>query len=547
MNSNRTRYASTPTYGMQKRSKKPVSPRPVPQTPDFSQAPDPLTGMPMPPQQSVIPPANMQSFSYFPPTVSMPQPPFFQASPPAPPQPSYPSSSMMTSGIPAAPFQPSYQPIMPPPISAMTQAAQPVAGTFSGRTQGFVPPQMPQSAAPTVQSANPLQAPFAPTQQTIPPFAAMQPPPVYSYPSAQQPVAQPVTPAQNVATPAAPKAEPKPLDVDKLWGVFLFGLLPLLLIPSLLAGGMWSWIRYVFIGAAVIGLGGMWYRQMYSSTARIIISAAYVALCVASIAMLMQGTNDLQQTSALSNPSDAAQQSVWTEGSAAPSASMTPAPEITATPAPMSGPSAAETRLTLFMECWKENKTNEMVYLVQPSWCSQQADPAMALFTVLANRTPEDFTIEEISGTDTDNSRTITMRATINKNTGKAPSIFRFMVMMVREGDEWYVNPNSLATNDEQKQASTDENVVTTQDTGTVTEPPRTTVTPAPPANTTLYYNVGANYYHMDPNCSTVKAEYLPFDMSFSYSDLKAVRSANGLSPCLMCDAPTNTLEEAGE
>ena len=42
MNANRTKYASTPTYGMQKRGfmkKAPV--RQAPETPDFSQVPQP--------------------------------------------------------------------------------------------------------------------------------------------------------------------------------------------------------------------------------------------------------------------------------------------------------------------------------------------------------------------------------------------------------------------------------------------------------------------------------------------------------------------------
>ena len=164
----------------------------------------------------------------------------------------------------------------------------------------------------------------------------------------------------------------------------------------------------------------------------------------------------------------------------------------------------------------------------------------MALFMVLANRTPEDFVIEEITGSDTDNSRTVTMRATINKNTGKAPSIYRFMIMMVKEGEEWYVNPNSLATNDKEA-AKADENVVKTQSVGTATEAPRTTVTPAPPASTTLYYNIGGNYYHMDPECPSVGRDYLPFDASFPYSDLRSYN--RDLLPCLNCNSPVDPLD----
>ena len=47
MNANRTKYASTPTYGMQKRGfmkKAPV--RQAPETPDFSQVPQPAPTMP---------------------------------------------------------------------------------------------------------------------------------------------------------------------------------------------------------------------------------------------------------------------------------------------------------------------------------------------------------------------------------------------------------------------------------------------------------------------------------------------------------------------
>ncbi len=549
MNSNRTRYFSTPTYGMQKRGlgKKPAPARQVVQTPDFTQAPDPLAGMPIQGQPGVIPPVPpvQQGFAqqpvYSTPQQMPPNSPQFQ-----PPQ-TFAAPVFMQSGVPLPPMQSSFQQPNMPPIGNMA-SAQPASPAFSSRMQGFVPPAM-QPAAPTVQPANPMQAPFAPMQQPMPPFGSMQTPPVYNYQAVQPPVAsKPMQPVQSVATPAAPKTESRPLDADKLWTVFLFGLIPLLFIPCLFVSGIWSWVRYVFIGAAVIGLSGMWYRQMYTPTVRLITSMVYVALCIGSIAMLMQGASDIRQTSASNTTSAVTQQQVpSSDGSVLPSESMTPSPSITATPAPVSGPSEAERRLELFMNLWMNNDTTQMVQLVQPSWCSQQENPSMQLFMVLSNRTPEDFTIEEISGTDTDNSRTVTMRATINKNTGKAPSIYRFMVMMVREGDEWYVNPNSLATNDEQKQTATDENVVNTQDTGTVTEPPRTTVTPAPPASTTLYYNVGANFYHMDPNCDSVKAEYLPFDMSFSYSELKEVRKANNLSPCLKCDAPTNTLEEAGE
>ena len=55
MNANRTKYASTPTYGMQKRGfmkKAPV--RQAPETPDFSQVPQPAPTMPPSRRRGVV-------------------------------------------------------------------------------------------------------------------------------------------------------------------------------------------------------------------------------------------------------------------------------------------------------------------------------------------------------------------------------------------------------------------------------------------------------------------------------------------------------------
>ena len=46
--------------------------------------------------------------------------------------------------------------------------------------------------------------------------------------------------------------------------MFLFGLLPLVFIPCLFVPSSLDVIRYEFLGLCVLGLGGMWYRQMFS-------------------------------------------------------------------------------------------------------------------------------------------------------------------------------------------------------------------------------------------------------------------------------------------
>jgi len=553
MNGNRSKYTYTPTYGMQKRGlmKKSTSVRQAPEAPDFTQIPDPAIGVPLQQTFSQQPVSAPQMGAY------MPEPSYFSS---VQSQPAQQGTTQMPFAAPNF-LQPGQYSQMPPLQNSVPSFQQlPLANStvrqqqtgFSSHAQGFVPPQ-PNGMTPNVQPAgmmppqigwnNPQTA-----QQSIPPFSGIS---MNGMP--QKPSFQPVQ--QN--TPAYPPLQPIPqqpgftvqatephaaprvpsMDADKLWSLFLFGLLPLLFIPCLFVTSTWDALRYIFIGASVVGLGAMWYRQMYNPTSRLITSIVYVALCIGTIAMLMQGAGDAKKASAnLANPP---QQSQTTPNPVDQSAAIfapTPSPEPT-----IAGPSEAERRLELFMELWKVNNTTEMVNLVQPSWRGQQENASTSLFVALANRTPEDYAIEEISGTETDNSRTVTMRATINKNTGKAPVVYRFMVMMVKEGGEWYVNPNSLATNDTVQTATEEENVVKTQSSGTVTEPPRETVTPAPPASTLLYYNFGGNNYHMDPQCSTVAKEYLPFDASFPYADLDSYN--NDLLPCLSCNAPIDTLD----
>lgn len=538
MNGNRMKYTSTPTYGMQKRNvfKKSTPARPVPETPDFSQVPD--FASPIPQQTMPVQPVMQQ------PQMTSPAAPYFPSQPAYPPmqQPGMQQPSIQQPGMQVPFVQPTfYQPGMQlPPVQGMTQpapqqplplgntmAAQIQSMPFSSHSQGFTPPPVQQPS---------MQQPFAPNvqtaQSTIPPFSGM---------AYQQPVTAPVPPVPPQQPSGKVRASLPAMDADKLWTIFLFGLLPLLFIPCLFVPGWMDFLRYAFLVLTVAGLGVMWYRQMFHQPLRMVISFVYVALCVVTIAMLMQGSSDARHASA-SLPQNAMQQTV---PSPTPDmqAAVASQPMPTPTPEPEHQmPSEAENRLSLFMELWKQNQVTEMVNLVQPTWRNQQQEPEKQLFVVLGTRTPEDFTIEEISGMETDNSRTITMRATINKNTGKAPQIYRFMIMMVKEGGEWYVNPNSLATNDSEE-IPQDENVVNNKNAGGLaTPPPRQTVTPAPPADTTLYYNQGGNYYHMNPECPSVAKEYLPFDSSFSYRDLKSYKK--DLQPCLACSAPVNPLPE---
>ncbi|MEG0863373.1 MAG: hypothetical protein RSI32_02725 [Clostridia bacterium] len=513
----------------------PTNPYPAP--PYFS------SNTAMPPMQQTTPmsftPPQFMNFQQ--PPVSMPfqngMPPPFQM------QPNGLSNPLGNSAPPINPasdgFSPRSQGYVPPmaqqPIQQNSQPARPnvQAAAFSGGTNHapvFFPNMQSPQGQPQAMPINPqgmgFQAsqPSAPLFQSMPQMNGMQQQPLY-----------------NVRTPVQPRERP-PMDANKLWTVFLFGLLPLLFIPCLFVPNSLDFLRYAFMVLTVCGLGGMWVRQMFTPITRLIVSGVYVALCIVTIAMMLQGAQDAKH---LGGRNDQPAYAQATQNPQSELGGMVPETQAPAepTPGPMNlGPSAAEQRLTEFMTLWQGNNTPEMVSYVQPSWASAQDSPSSQLFIVLANRTPEDFTIEDISGTDDDSSRTVTMSATINKNNGKDPTVYRFMVLMVKEGGDWYVDPNSLATNDELPQ--NDENVVNNVNAGGLMTPaPRTTVTPVPPGSTILYYNAdGGTFYHVDPECSSIKKEFLPLTGSFTYDELAEFNKEHHLKPCLKCGAPTKAI-----
>jgi len=329
------------------------------------------------------------------------------------------------------------------------------------------------------------------------------------------------------------------MDWDKVLRFYLFGLLPLLFIPCLLVPAM-DFLRYAFLVFSVVGLGAMWYRQIFAPSTRATLSIVYTALCVVIISLLLGNFTDTQQTNAASTEKDQATQEPVASADFY-AAGFTEQP-VDPTPGPPVSPGESETgqRLVCFMEYWVENKTEAMVSYVKPSWATTMQNPAAELFYILANRTPEpgEYILENISGSDSDTSRTVTMSALISKgNPNKDPVRYRFSIVMVKESGEWYVDPKSLQTND-MEVSSTDASgaVITTM--SLATPAPRTTITPVPPPETRLYFNPdNGKKYHADQNCSSVNSKYLPLGGFFLYGDLKDYLKS--YEPCLVCGSPT--------
>ena len=561
MNGNRMKYASTPTYGMQKRGF-PKKEKPTP-APDFTQAPDRNAAqgaMPAYPQGMPVAPNFAQGMPLTPSfTQSMPgatpvYPPVgspYTVSPAMPgvsPQAApYPMAGSPMFGGPASPMAaypnsapPIGQGMMaggqnPPPLQRQLDRAQPQDAPFSPRTQGYVPPQPaasnrampagsysggipPMGATPATP---PMQAPFAPLPYNNPYLGSMPGTPTGAPNGPGYPMEM-IYPGYGQAQP---RKQRKPMDRGLLVKLILFLALPALLALGLLIPALGA-LRYVFVGLAAISLIAIWGMKMFPQSARSALTIVYLALCC--LALFGGSQTDARQASAPAQPTatPVADQAVI-------NIDVTPEPSVSPeiTPEPL-GASNAEVRLSTFMELWATTQVEEMVSYVQPSWASAQGAPAKELFNLLSNRTPIEYAIEAISGSEADNSRTVTMSAKINKNNGKDPVVYRFMILMVKEEGNWYVDPKSLATND-----VVTENPNATPTAGNMTMAPRVTVSPTPAPDSMLYYNPnGGSLYHADQNCPSVDKDYLPLSGSFPYGELEAHKN---LEPCLQCGAPT--------
>ena len=135
----------------------------------------------------------------------------------------------------------------------------------------------------------------------------------------------------------------------------------------------------------------------------------------------------------------------------------------------------------------------------------------------------------ELTGTDNDVLRTATVKVTIDKNDGRATmDRYAFKVIMKKEDGVWYVDPQSLQSNEKETATET----VSTAN-NTPTQPPLYTGHP----DTILYYNPnGGSRYHLDPDCPDVGKKFKPMT-SFMFIDLDQ-SPYNELIPCNRCGAP---------
>ncbi|MBE0600842.1 MAG: hypothetical protein IH607_03580 [Firmicutes bacterium] len=417
-----------------------------------------------------------------------------------------------------------------PPLANAGQAINPMA--VNGRAQGYVPP----SAIPMEQAAT-MQQNTMP--QTVP-YPAYGQPPYTMQPFNRQPDPMGGYPAYGNGGGMPPEQPPvkrqkPPYNVDNWLKMLLYIILPLVFVLCIaLRDQGFDLLRYLFMTASAASVGILWYRQSFSSSLRTGITIGYGLMCVVLVVMMLSGAgSDTVNTNANITPQPTP--SITEEPSAEALGYQPDQAPQTTPPAEVAPADTQEgLRLAAFMDSWAQNDIEAMLNYVMPSWRTTKTDPAVTLFSYVANRTPIDYTIESVSGETGDTSRAITMNASIDKNNGNDPVRYRFNILMSQEEGEWYVDPNSISTNE----STPTETPLPDNIDALYTPAPRTTVTPVPPDSTLLYYNPnGGKYYHADPQCSSVNAKYLPM-ASFTFGEL-GESPFKSLIPCLVCNAPS--------
>jgi len=303
--------------------------------------------------------------------------------------------------------------------------------------------------------------------------------------------------------------------------------LPILFIVCLILG--FTELHGLFILLSVICLASMWIRRAFVPQARPTLTLLYIALMIVSAAAILWFTKPLIKIETAAPAVQNNTSSLFSRDVTASDVSSFSVGTTTQGIRPTATPdskSEAQSRLELFMAAWMNQDEESMLNYCTPAWKNSQSNPLHAIFTIRGISVPVDYTILNVAGDESYDSRTITMRAQIDRGTGQDPVTYQYDVLLIRVNGVWYIDPNSLSSHTEIK--------VTAVPTAVYTLIP--TATPDP--NQTLYYNPdGGSYYHASAECSKVSTKYRPLKASFKYSQLNDAQYKS-LVPCTGCNAP---------
>lgn len=331
--------------------------------------------------------------------------------------------------------------------------------------------------------------------------------------------------------PASQGEGPKPAGKGKRYqalSIVLSLVLPVLFLLCLLIPN--TFLRVVFLGAVAASLLMMWALSAFVKSARSTLTVVYIALAlVIVVAMLVPGGDPVD---AGTRGGDAQAGAFSNFSVSVPAA---PTQEPTEEPEDQVMVSAAQQRLEEFLAQWALSHVDEMVKYCQPAWVSAQSSPETMLYQLVQGSRPVSFSVESTEGSDSDNTRTITIRVLFNEN-DNTQVWKRLQVLMFRVNDVWYVGPQSLGG------VIIDESTLygggPTPTMAASTIAPTATPNPNGGSGITVYYNKdGGKYYHAKPNCPSVAERYWGSLTSFSF-DLINSQEYKNLVRCPECNPP---------
>lgn len=419
--------------------------------------------------------------------------------------------------------------------------AQPQPNGYPPQSQpnGYPQQGQPNSYAPQGQpNGYPSQQGMYPPQQGYPPQPSRQgypqgypQPPQQVYQNQYPPAYQPAPPSgakPYMGYSAQGSRQKRRIDPETIGLAVIGGVLPVLFILGMVLPGVAA-LKWVFVVLTVVTVAYAWTRGILNKNLRITLSLVYGAMAVAALvsALLGQPLNDRQSDNSQDGPGNSLAAAAQTE-TLTPELTLAPVetPVSQATPDPDYMEGAARQQLESFFYFWSVNNIDNMVTLTSPSWQRSAGEPKTALFTILVNRTPVDYEITAMTGTEADTSRTATVRTTI-KGYGRSEEVYLYRVVMTKEEGVWYVDPLSLTSNEPEPTETPAQNAMPTQ-------PPMNTSAPG----MTLYYNPdGGEYYHIDPECGSAARSVVPFKGSFKWEQVNDEPYAS-LQACAYCGAP---------
>ena len=290
-----------------------------------------------------------------------------------------------------------------------------------------------------------------------------------------------------------------------------------------------SLLKAILILLSAGSAGILWVKPMVAENRRLTFTILALALCVLTIVSFLLPRSGDATKRAAEDPKDTVQQSIGSGNNGVPEIPLSGSLQDTNnnTPEPEIKDTTLIERLITFFRLWYENRQDEMLALCAPSWRDKQENARASLFLLVGNRKPTEFTSESITGTDADTSRKVTLTVKIDRNDGKTPLKYRMTVLMVKESNEWFLDPLSLQSYENAE--TPDPNITPT---------PAPTPEPVVYSSTTLYYNPNkGEYYHADPNCPNVGDKYKPLQGVFTYGELNN-EPYSKLKPCNVCAAP---------